>query len=76
MTALRFSLIQLKTNQYKLRTGAFFLTYIALEDKNLYTADQILPLHPPTEIPAKYKTKYLHLCLGTDASMRLHSIFL
>lgn len=76
VTALRFSLIQLKTNQYKLWTGAFFLTYIALEDKNLYTTDQILPLNPPTEIPAKYRTKYLHLCLETDASMRLHSIFL
>lgn len=56
--------------------GFFSYIYIALQDKNLYTTDQILPLNPPTEIPAKYRTKYLHIYLGSDASMRLHSIFL
>lgn len=37
---------------------AFFSTNIALEDMNLYSIDQILPLHPPVEIP---KTKCLLL---------------
>lgn len=37
VTALRFSLIQLKTNQYKLWTGAFFLTYILHCKIKIYT---------------------------------------
>ena len=39
---------------------------------NLYNINKILPLHPPTEILAKYKPKSLHLCLGTAVCMNLH----
>lgn len=38
---------------------------------NLYNINQILPLHPPTKITAKYKTKSLHLCGGTGVCIKL-----
>lgn len=43
---------------------------------NLYNINQILPLHPPTKIPAKYKTESLHLCGGTGACIKLDAILL